>query len=240
LINELRGENDHVLLLDAGDALLNDRSPATTSKGQTSVAALNLMAYDAVAVGMKDLTLLAPDEFRERLGEAEFPMLSANAIWRDTGDLVAEPYVIKQVADHRVAILGLSEPGESDHAEARDPLQAARQWVPDLRREADVVVLLSHAGLEANREIAAQVPGIDAIVSGGGIEFGGDKRSGALVVQAEVSTPGNAGKVVGVANLRFDRAGELKQHQWERVPLGPDVAEDAEMADWLASQREAK
>ena len=237
MINNARSESVHVLVLDAGDALLNDRAPAKSSRGYSSIAALNQMGYDAVALGMLDLSMLTSDELEERITEAEFPMLSANARWRETGELVAEPFVIRQVADHHLAILGLTEAGETELMAVSDPLQAAREWLPALRREADLVILLSHAGFEANKAIAAQVPGIDVVISGGGIDFGGDKGAGGLVVQAEVSTPGNAGKVVGVASLRFDEGGELKQHQWERVPLVPEVAEDSEMADWLSKLR---
>ena len=51
-----RQRAEHVLVLDAGNSLLNDRDPARKTKGQTSVEAMNRMGYNAVALGMLDLT----------------------------------------------------------------------------------------------------------------------------------------------------------------------------------------
>ena len=78
LIDGVRADADHSLVLDAGNALINDRQPAVRTRGATSVDALNRMGYDAVALGLTDVTQLSLDELRARLAEARFPMVSAN------------------------------------------------------------------------------------------------------------------------------------------------------------------
>jgi 2',3'-cyclic-nucleotide 2'-phosphodiesterase (5'-nucleotidase family) len=232
VIREAKAKYEHVLVLDAGEALLNDREPAKGSHGQSSVRALNLMGYDAVALGMRDLSLLTLPELRMRIAEAEFAFVSANTFLRDSSELLVDPYLLVDVADHRVAILGLTEPGSTEELLVTDPVDAARQWVPQLARQADIIIALSHCGQEANEAVIAQVPGIDLVISGGPKA---ERDPSALapskmVFHAEAPSPGYAGQVVAIAQLRFDDVGRIRQHQWEQVYLVPEVAEDPEMS----------
>ncbi|MBN1402620.1 MAG: bifunctional metallophosphatase/5'-nucleotidase [Anaerolineae bacterium] len=235
VIREARDEYEHVLVLDAGEALLNDQEPAKGSRGQTSVRALNQMRYDAVALGMRDLSLLTLPELRARIGEAEFAFLSANTFVRASNELLVAPYLLVGVADHRVAILGLTEAGSTAELLVTDPADAAREWVPRLARQADIIIALSHCGQETNEAILARVPGIDLVISGGPraardpSELAPNRR----VFHAEAPSRGSAGQVVAIAQLRFDDAGRVTQHQWEQVYLVPEVADDPEMSALL-------
>jgi len=45
---------------------------------------------------------------QQRMGEAEFAVLSANAVFSDTGRLVAQPYTTLEMDGHRLGIIGLT------------------------------------------------------------------------------------------------------------------------------------
>ncbi len=47
-----------------------------------------------------------------------------------------------------------------------DPIAVAKRLVPELRPKADVVICVSHLGIQAERELAERVPGIDVIIGG--------------------------------------------------------------------------
>ena len=165
-INQEKKKNPYTLVLDAGDSLVGDQDPALKTQGKSSVEAMNRLGYDAMALGPGDLALgLAT--LRARMAEAKFPMLSANAVVTGTADLVAKPYAVREFAGHRVAVVGLSGGNGTTEIGVRDPLAAAQKIVPEARKEADIVILLSHAGQMIDQQIADQVPGIAAIVSGG-------------------------------------------------------------------------
>jgi 2',3'-cyclic-nucleotide 2'-phosphodiesterase (5'-nucleotidase family) len=72
----------------------------------------------------------------------------------------------------RIGILGLLTQETRSYVGARgtvqidDPIATARRALPDLRKQADVVVALTHLGIEKDRELARQAPGIDVIVGG--------------------------------------------------------------------------
>ena len=247
VIKEARAKGESVLLLDAGNSLVtNDagsNEPAERTKGQTSVEILNRLGYDAVALGERDL-LLGKEDLLKRLAEAKtFTFISANLMDKGTNKLVARPYVIKDIAKHRVALIGLTGSvaggaleGSKDFAIV-PPLEAARDYVQRVQSQADIVILLSNAGAEANKAIATQVPGIDLIISGGmePLEEPAQPVPGTLVAQAEVSAPGHAGRYIGKLQAVFDDSGKLVQRKWENIELNPSVADDADMSNWVKS-----
>lgn len=229
-----RGEN--TLLLDAGDSLLNDNYPAKSSQGASSIAAMNLLQYDAMTLGSLDLTLLSVDELRARIDEAHFPVVSANVFVGDLDKLLVEPYALLEMQGHRIAILGLTDSAQVEGFRIAEPLETVRQWLPELREGADIVILLSHAGIETDKAIAQEVGGIDVIVSGRGANIKESfisPSSGTLIVHADSPSIGEAGRVIGVGELVFDRTGRLLEHTWRKVLLDEEIQSDSETAVWV-------
>ena len=82
--------------MDAGNALLNDMEPAVSSRGASSIEAMNRLGYQAMSLGERDLTL-AVSALRQRVGEAKFPILSANVLAKDSGQRVCDAYTVLDV-----------------------------------------------------------------------------------------------------------------------------------------------
>jgi 2',3'-cyclic-nucleotide 2'-phosphodiesterase (5'-nucleotidase family) len=242
MVKQERQVSSHLLLLDAGDSLLGDRFLGQQTQGKGVVEAMNLMGYDAMALGGGDMRL-GLDVLRQRMAEAEFPFLSANVVLSGTETLFTEPYSIKEMGDQRVAIIGLTEPGAADMVQGAvtvlNPIETARRYVAEVSSKASIIIVLSHIGVEENIKLAEEVEGIDLVVSGTGQVFLGqavqNETTGTLVVQAEVPSSGHAGRTVGVARLHVDSQGEIKSHQWVAVPLTLDFADDPEMRTLLDS-----
>jgi len=236
IVNQVRQESPNTLLLDAGDGLIRDKTPATTSQGQSSIELMNRIGYDASALGAGDIDLLGVEVLQQRIKEARFPFLSANVVLSGTGDLLVAPYTILQVDEHSVAIVGLTGLAELQEIQIRDPLDSVREVVDKLQGQADVLILLSHAGLEVNRQIAAQVPEIDLIVSGGAQNYTMAPEAtadGPPIVHADAASPGHAGRRVGIGTWWFDEEGRLIGQDWMNVPLGPEIPDDPIMAAWV-------
>jgi 2',3'-cyclic-nucleotide 2'-phosphodiesterase (5'-nucleotidase family) len=173
------------------------------------------------------------------MAEAKFPMLSANAVVTGTEELVAQPYTVRELAGHRIALVGLSGGNGTAEIGVRDPLAAAQKIVPEVRKEADIVILLSHAGQMIDQQIADQVPGIAAIVSGGNGARQAAWESATTripVYHADQAFSGHAGRMMGVGKLNFDAGGQLKAQQWQQVPLNPSIADDPTMGAWVQAQ----
>jgi 2',3'-cyclic-nucleotide 2'-phosphodiesterase (5'-nucleotidase family) len=227
--------------LDAGDALIRDQSPATTSLGASSVELLDMMGYDAIVLGAGDLERLGVARLRELLPGARFVTLSANlaladAAASDASAALVRPYIIRQVQGYAVAVIGLTGASSLPEVVAHDPIESVRQAVEQAGQEASVLILLSHLGIAANAEIASLFPELDLIVSGGGQGYTPQPfltDGGPPIVHADMASPGHAGRQVGVGTWWFDAQGQLVGYEWEDIPLAPEIADDGEMTRWM-------
>jgi 2',3'-cyclic-nucleotide 2'-phosphodiesterase (5'-nucleotidase family) len=110
LINEWRSNNPNTLVLDGGNTFWGNSGLGMQSQGKVIVDAMNLMGYNAMALGETDLQL-GESVLRQRMAEARFPVLSANVIIEATGKLFTRPYVLLELAGRKVGIIGLTGSG---------------------------------------------------------------------------------------------------------------------------------
>jgi len=233
-----RATAENVLVLDAGHGLLSANERPDALPGAVAAELYDRLGYDAVVLGSADLAALGPEGVARLRASAHFALLSANAYPTGAQEPAAAPYVLLDVGGKQVAILGLTDAREAPGWEIRDPLRTARTWARKLRRQADILIVLSHAGQEADRQIAARVRGIDIIVMGGNQLLEEPLRLGqddTLLIHADRYAYEMAGRYVGVADLTFDGAGRLTDYNWERMQLDATVAEDPVTNRWLLS-----
>src|SRR5213078_1431507 len=103
-------------------------------------------------------------------GKIEF--LAQNVKTADFGDAVFKPYVMREINGVPVAIVGQAFP----YTPIANPRYFVAQWTFGIQEEemqkvvdearakgAQVVVLLSHNGMDVDLKMASRVTGIDAI-----------------------------------------------------------------------------
>jgi 5'-nucleotidase len=227
-IKQLRNQNSNILLVDAGNTLTGQEI-ANRTQGLAMVEAMNLMGYDALALGPLELQL-SEAELRAVIAQAKFKVLSANVVVQSTGQLLAEPYTVVKVGEYRVGLIGLTGADARNAAlSVKDPLATAQQYVPQVAKEANLVVVLSSAGLPVNQQIAAQVPGIDAIVSAGGQPTALDQPQVVSPSKTLLVQSGYEGRWLGVLRLLLDGKGKLADYTGELWLLNQNFADDPDM-----------
>lgn len=161
-----------MVVLDAGDFLFG--TPFHTFYGgRAEIECMNAVGYDAVAVGNHELDR-GPKALLDLANLADFPLMSANLIWRRNGEQVFQPYMFLEAEDITIALLAITT--GNVHARVRpssvvplasgSPIETARRFVPMLCREAQAVIVLSHIGIDEDKKLAREVPGIDLIIGG--------------------------------------------------------------------------
>lgn len=232
------------MLLDGGDSLMSDSPQPLTleSQGRVIIEAMNLLGYDAIALGEQDLRLGA-DVLRQRIAEADFPVLSANVRLTGTGELLASPYTILDVGGLSVGIIGLTgtSPDSPPALTISDPLAAAGDVLKEVEPQSDLVIVLSHMGWDRNRELADRASEIDLVI-GGGLQKPDSQpyhspTTGAYLAQAELPTSGHAGRLVGLWKLTLNPEGQVRDSDWRAVALDPQFADDQAMIRLLAGYR---
>lgn len=176
LVQQIRAQYRNVLLLDAGD-FNTGRPESNFFKAEPEILGYNYIGYDAVTLGNHEFDN-SPEVLANQMKSAKFPFLSAN-VKNAAGKNIAKPYIIKKYKGFKVAVFGLTtktseivgNPENVKDLIFEDEVATAQALVPQLRRQADVVIALVHMGIDAtddtgSRRLAKMVPGIDLIVDG--------------------------------------------------------------------------
>ncbi|GBC91972.1 Mannosylglucosyl-3-phosphoglycerate phosphatase [bacterium HR15] len=171
LLRQLRQQfQGETLVVDCGDFM--DGTPFSLHYfGEADITAMNACGYDYATLGNHEFSNSLP-QVQKLIRMARFPYVCANARLRATGTPLCHPYLVVERNGLRLALFGLivrdtqNYRGAREGVEILDPYAVAAQLVPQLRQQADVVILLSHLGIETDMELARRVPGIDVIVGG--------------------------------------------------------------------------
>ncbi|HET9986194.1 MAG TPA: 5'-nucleotidase C-terminal domain-containing protein, partial [Longimicrobiales bacterium] len=200
LVDSVRRANPgRTLLFESGDVLQGNPLAFVYARVRGNepnpiIRAMNLVGYDAVAVGNHEYNYGIP-ALEKAVREAKFPIVAANIFRHGTTEHAFAPYVLlpKVVAPGDTILIGVTgntPPGVAvwDKANVegkqdfRDVVASLKPVVAEMKAKgADVVVVLSHGGLEgtsydtaatgvpaenASVRVAREVPGVDVIFMG--------------------------------------------------------------------------
>lgn len=228
LVKQIKAGRPHALLLDGGDTWQGSATSLWTN-AQDMVDACKLLGVNIMTphweftFGAKRVKEIVEKDFK---GHIEF--LAHNIKTTDFEDLVFQPYTIKEQNGVKIAVIGQAFP--------YTPISNPRHFVPDWTfgiqdehlqkmvnecraKGAQVVVVLSHNGMDVDIKMASRVSGVDAIL-GGHTHDGVPapvvvKNSGG---QTLVTNAGSNGKFLAV--LDFDvRGGKIQGYRYKLMPV---------------------
>jgi 2',3'-cyclic-nucleotide 2'-phosphodiesterase/3'-nucleotidase len=205
IVKSIRAEATNTLMLDNGDFLQGNPMGdyIAYERGMKEgdmhpvIQAMNTLGFDASTLGNHEFNY-GLDFLMKSLAGADFPVVSANVVKKvgakpSDDETLVKPYVLLdrkltdgagEQHDIKIGIIGFVPPQimnwDRRHLEgkvqARDILDAARSWVPQMKEAgADIIIALSHSGIGAAKEEdlmenasvpLAAVEGIDAIMTG--------------------------------------------------------------------------
>ncbi len=175
MVDSLRAIYPDMLLYSAGDNRTGN--PVNDQYSPTNYPMIELMnrtGFDLCTVGNHewDANIEALQNDIER---ASFPFLCANVFIHDTVNLDIKPYIAFEHQGVKVAVVGLIEirhdgiPGAHPNNLTKVSFKRPEAVLPNyqfLRNQNDVVILLSHCGLDDDIELAKANPWLDAIIGG--------------------------------------------------------------------------
>ncbi len=228
LVKRLRASRPGALLLDGGDTWQGSGT-ALWTKGQDMVDACKLLGVD-VMTGHWEFTL-GMDRVKEIIekdfaGKVDF--VAQNIKTADFGDPVFKPYVIKQMNGVSVAIIGQAFP----YTPIANPRYMVADWEFGIQDEnmqkmvdeargkgAQVVVVISHNGMDVDLKMASRVRGIDAIMGGhthDGMPVASVVKNGGG--QTLVTNAGSNSKFLGVLDLDV-KNGKVADYRYKLLPV---------------------
>jgi 2',3'-cyclic-nucleotide 2'-phosphodiesterase (5'-nucleotidase family) len=178
-------KNPNTYLVIAGDFL----SPSIYNslqyegkaiRGKQMVEALNVAGLDIAMFGNHEFDI-KESELTDRINESSFPWVSSNTFHKVKDKI--EPFVKKGVgplpktyimqvrdADGTTAKIGLMAVtlpfNKADYVSYTEPLQTAKEAYNRLKDSVDAVVAITHQSMEADEQLAREIPGLAAIIGG--------------------------------------------------------------------------
>ncbi|NUQ20149.1 MAG: hypothetical protein HOQ09_04230 [Gemmatimonadaceae bacterium] len=232
VVDSIRAANPgRVVLLDAGDLLQGNMLAYVAARVSPDtvvpiIAAMNVMRYDAAAIGNHEYNYGVPYLDRS-VAQASFPFLSANT-YRMDGSHAYRPFVIIERAGVRVGVVGATTPGvmlwDRDNVAGRvqlgDIVPAVRAAADSARLAgAEIVVVTVHSGLDeassydtassgvpsenVAARVAREVPGLALVVYG----HSHKQNAGAMIGDTRVIQAKNWAGSVAWAELPVVRCG---------------------------------
>ncbi len=228
LVKRLKASRPGALLLDGGDTWQGSATSLWTD-AQDMVDASKLLGVDVMTghweftYGMERVKEIVDKDFK---GQIDF--IAQNIKTNDFGDPVFKPYVMRVINGVPCAIVGQAFP----YTPIANPRYLVADWsfgiqeesmqtvVDDVRAKgAQVVVLLSHNGMDVDLKLATRVRGIDAI-------FGGHTHDGVPIAvpvknaggTTLVTNAGSNSKFLGV--MDFDvKGGKVADFRYRLMPI---------------------
>ena len=264
LVKKLRAEHgaNKTLLLDGGDTWQGSGT-AYWTRGKDMVGACNLLGVD-VMTGHWEFTYL-DEEVISNVKDFNGDFVCQNVFVKDDASFdyqfaeyegyneetqrAFKPYTIKEMEGGiRVAVIGQAFP----YTPIANPSRFIPDWTFGIRdaemqstvdeiratENPDVVVVISHNGMDVDLKMASVVSGIDVI-------FGGHTHDGIphpSVVknkggQTLVTNAGSNGKFLGAMQLDV-RNGKVQDFRYKLLPVFSNLLEpDAEMAQYIEDVR---
>ncbi|MEX8522339.1 MAG: thiosulfohydrolase SoxB [Leptothrix ochracea] len=228
LVKQLKASRPGALLLDGGDTWQGSATSLWTN-AQDMVDACKLLGVDVMTghweftYGMERVKEIIEKDFA---GKVDF--VAQNVKTNDFGDPVFKPYVIREINGVPCAIIGQAFP----YTPIANPRYMVADWAFGIQDEnmqrmvdeargkgAQVVVVISHNGMDVDLKMASRVRGIDAI-------FGGHTHDGvpqAVPVKNAggttlVTNAGSNSKFLGV--MDFDvKGGKVVDFRYRLMPI---------------------
>jgi 2',3'-cyclic-nucleotide 2'-phosphodiesterase (5'-nucleotidase family) len=189
LVKRIRASTNRSLWLDSGDAF--EGAPVFNEfHGEAEYRALSLAGLEGAVLGNHEFDLGTPNLYDKIKNWARFPIFTCNYAWdpqygtNNLGDLV-EPYQIYDVQGVKVGVIGMGNTdtllgafngGNSLGFRPIADATALEQYVRILRPDVDVVIVVSHLGLDDDEGLtpsevtdpneALPLQGIDLILGG--------------------------------------------------------------------------
>ena len=251
LIKRFRAESPNTVVIDAGD-IFQGTPLYSLYHGEMEVSELNEMGYQIYTIGNHEFDD-GPENLATQLSNAKFDIVSANMDCSGYEPLakLVKPSVVKIIGGEKVGFVGAVTPDLESVSITTAPIKLkahGAEWMEPIKAEVDhlkaeginKIIIVSHSGLDHEKEMAQSIAGVDAIIGGHThtrlehpviVEHAGDGPT--LIVQT-----GCYGRALGKLDLAFDKDGKimLPETKYKLNDIDSSIPEDPKIQEYIASK----
>lgn len=198
-----------VVTVDLGDFIDRWHPLTEATDGQANIELMNEINYDAATIGNNEGIGNSKEQLNHLYDHANFAVLLGNLFDLDTGQAPnwAIPYkIIETKAKTKIGLIGLTAPFPLTYEPNGWTILSTKEVLPHLIREVqpqcDIVVLMSHLGIDEDIKIANEFPEIDVLL---GSHTHHLFKNGEKINGTQLSAAGKFGYYIGEVQLKIDK-----------------------------------
>ncbi|WP_345243783.1 bifunctional UDP-sugar hydrolase/5'-nucleotidase [Pontibacillus salipaludis] len=199
---------EDMFLLDVGDHVDRFHPISEAMMGKANIDLLNKAGYNWVTLGNNEGITLTHEDLYTLYDEATFDVACANLSTINAPDPTwLEPYSIQTTSNGtKIAVIGLTAPFYTFYKqmgwEVVSPFDKLDELLGEIEKKADIIVLLSHLGINDDEAIANRYNSIDVIIGGHTHHL---FKDGEYINGTLLSAAGKHGMYVGQVALKWDK-----------------------------------
>lgn len=230
-----RAKNPATVVVDAGDFGSHvDYEPWMRTEFQIDM--MSKLKYDVVTPGPSEM-VMGLDKAHALFARApEIKVVSANIVDKKTQKQLWDEFTIIDRGGVKFAVTGVTDGSfyrfkatqgqlKGDDFDFKDPKASLQRVIPQMRQQADVVVVLLHSGTGDAKRMLEGISGVDAVIVGHLPEY---KFMPEAVGNTMFVLGGAKGQYMGRLELKLS-GNKVVGHSGEIQPLGETVAVDPGM-----------
>jgi 5'-nucleotidase len=241
---ELISQNHNVIVVDGGDHMDMSMNECLATDGYIHLDMILATGYDVMSVGNNELLRLPKEKIRQLSLDSKVPWLLLNLEEADGSQIGGtKKSIMLEAGEHlKIGLFGATDLFEDLYEikhgfKNRDTVAEIKNEVAFLRNEgANLIVFLSHLGLEADRKFAKELSGLVDVIVGAhthNVLLQPEAVSDVIIVQA-----GCYGQYVGELTITVDlEMKKVTSHHGRLLELSLEDVQDPDLEEVLKNGR---
>lgn len=210
---------DSCYIFDIGDFIDRSHIYTEATLGRGNIQLLNDGLYDAVTIGNNEGITLSKADLNKLYDDAKFDVIVGNLKTEDKVPEWAKPFrIFKTAQGTKIGVIAATAEFQTYYEPLgwtiEDPLAVLKDVVNEIHPLVDILLCMSHLGIQMDEQLAIQCPQIDVI-------FGSHTHhvlhEGKIVGNTLLTGGGKFGFFVGHTEIQFDN--ELKKIVQKKTEL---------------------
>jgi len=233
---------EKVIAVDIGDHMDRMRIETEGTGGKVNVDILNQTGVEFVTLGNNEGLTFTKELLKEAYQKRQFKIVACNLRDITTNERPEwiDEFWIQEIDGVKIGWLGATAPYETFYHlqgwNVTEPVPLLKKITNEIRNEVDIIILLSHLGLKADKIISEEIPEIDIILGGHThrlFEHGIKNENQPLICQV-----GIFGDQIGHLTIEYDKSKKQIKKMQENLIKVSDYKDAPEILEVLRIGKE--
>lgn len=239
-IDKIKKQNTNVIVMHAGDTITGSVF-SIVYQGMDEVEIMNDLGVQVSTLGNHEFDY-GIEQLNNIIKKRNFPTISCNVKVISTGENYIKPYIITNINNLNVAIIGVLQSETMnitqglDYIMIEDEIESLKNLIKDipLHTTNDITILLSHSGFDTDKKIAEEIPNTFDIIIGSHTHT--VLKEPFIIGNTMIVQAGQYGEYIGTIDIKL-KGGKYSHSNYKLTRLDESIEEDLNMLSVISNMQ---